>query len=168
MNDIKTHGCHAATMGVGAVARRSGLSVSSLHFYEREGLIRSTRNSANHRMYSRATLRVLAVVKAGVEAGIPLAEIRRALGPALEGQPISRAHWDRIVAGWRADLQARIERLTVIRDRLTGCIGCGCLSLDCCAAVNPGDKAADIGPGAHAFRDCGAARDRLATQAAAD
>ena len=159
-------------MSVGAVARRSGLSVSAIHFYEREGLIRSTRNSANHRMYSRATLRVLAVVKAGAEAGVSLAEIRGALGPALDGQPISRDRWDAIAAGWRAGLDARIARLTNIRDRLSGCIGCGCLSLETCAAVNPGDRAADSGPGAVVFReqagDPGLAAKLLATTAAGD
>ena len=112
MNRIKNTSCGAPVMSVGAVARRSGLSVSAIHFYEREGLIRSTRNSANHRMYSRATLRVLAVVKAGAEAGVSLAEIRGALGPALDGQPISRDRWDAIAAGWRAGLDARIARLT--------------------------------------------------------
>ena len=135
-------------LSVGAVARRSGLSVSAIHFYERQGLIRADRNAANHRRYPRSALRVLAVIKVGQGAGIPLAEIRRVLGTAADGDALSVADWTAISQAWRDDLNARIGALERIRDRLDGCIGCGCLSLSTCAAVNPGDRAAAAGPGA--------------------
>lgn len=95
-------------MSVGALADRSGFSVSAIHFYEREGLIRSTRNAANHRRYNRTMLRVLAIIKAGQRAGIPLAEIRQAIAPALAGNPLNRAAWGAISTAWRADLDRRI------------------------------------------------------------
>lgn len=134
-------------VSVGTLARRSGLSVSAIHFYERQGLIRSERNAANHRRYPRGTLRLLAVIRVGQGAGIPLAEIRNALA-AGSGETLSVADWNRIATGWRAELDARIAALERMRDRMTACIGCGCLSLDMCAAVNPGDQAAAAGPGA--------------------
>lgn len=137
-----------AMLSVGELARRSGLRVSAIHFYERQGLIRSERTAANHRRYPRSTLRLLAVIKVGQGAGLPLACIEAALKPALENRQLSAAGWARISANWRDDLNARIAALTRIRDRLTGCIGCGCLSLETCRSINPDDRAATLGPGA--------------------
>ena len=141
-------GSSSPVMSVGAMSRRSGISISAIHFYEREGLIRSTRNSANHRQYSRASLRILAIIKAGQQAGIPLAEIRTALKPALSGRPLGRDEWARISDLWHADLERRIRLLERVRDRLSGCIRCGCLSHELCEMFNPDDKAAGQGPGA--------------------
>ena len=135
-------------MSVGALARRSGFSVSAIHFYEREGLVRSTRNDVGHRRFSRASLRILAIIKAGQKTGIPLAEIREVLGPALSGKPLGRAEWERISESWRDDLDRRIRLLEQVRDRLSGCIGCGCLSHELCHLLNPDDRAAQFGPGA--------------------
>lgn len=135
-------------MSVGALSRRSGISVSAIHFYEREGLIRSARNAANHRRYTRASLRILAIIKAGQQAGIPLAEIREALGPALSGRALNHDEWSRISEHWREDLDRRIELLIRVRDRLSGCIRCGCLSHELCTMFNPKDEAAEEGPGA--------------------
>lgn len=146
--NINDHIPSTPIMSVGALSRRSGISVSAIHFYEREGLIRSTRNAANHRRYSRASLRVLAIIKAGQQAGIPLAEIREALGPALSGRPLNRDEWSRISELWRDDLNRRIELLIRVRDRMSGCIGCGCLSHELCTMFNPKDEAAAKGPGA--------------------
>lgn len=144
-NDTK---CSTAVMSVGALSQRSGIAVSAIHYYEREGLIRSTRNGANHRRYGRTTLRLLAIIKAGQRAGIPLAEIREALRPALGGNALCRGEWSAISDAWRTDLDQRIAALSAIRDRLAGCIGCGCLSLDLCPMFNEGDRAASDGPGA--------------------
>lgn len=145
---INTCSPSTAVMSVGALARRSGISVSAIHYYEREGLIRSTRNAANHRRYTRASLRILAIIKAGQQAGIPLAEIRSALGPALSGRQLGRDEWARISEGWRDDLDRRIELLRRVRDRMSGCIRCGCLSHELCEMFNPEDRAAVEGPGA--------------------
>lgn len=135
-------------MSVGALSRRSGIAISAIHYYERKGLLRATRNSANHRRYSRASLRILAIIKAGQRAGLPLAEIRDALGPALSGEPLGREEWRRISEGWRDDLDQRIETLKRVRDRLGLCIRCGCLSHELCRMFNPEDAAAAEGPGA--------------------
>ena len=133
---------------VGDLANRSGLSVSAIHFYEKQGLIRSERNASNHRRFPRATLRLLAIIKVGQGAGIPLAKIRHALSPVLYGERVGDEEWVEISQAWRGDLNRRIGALERVRDRLTGCIRCGCLSLTMCAAVNPGDAAKSNGPGA--------------------
>mgnify|MGYP000875885116 CR=1 FL=1 len=147
-NNINTSKPLPAVLSVGSLSRRSGIAVSAIHFYEREGLLRSTRNSIGHRRYSRATLRVLAIIKAGQHAGIPLAAIRQALGPALTGESLGREEWQRISEGWRDDLEERIRTLERVRDRLSGCIRCGCLSHELCQMFNPADIAAAEGPGA--------------------
>lgn len=136
------------TMSVGALSQRSGIAISAIHFYERQGLLHSTRNAANHRRYSRASLRVLAIIKAGQRAGIPLTEIRQALHPALTGKALDQQEWQRISEAWRDDLDRRIRTLELVRDRLCGCIRCGCLSHELCQMFNPGDEAAAQGPGA--------------------
>ena len=109
---------------------------------------RSERTASNHRRYPRSTLRLLAVIKVGQGAGLPLACIAEALAPALVDDHLSAAGWARISADWLDDLNSRIAALSRIRDRLTGCIGCGCLSLETCRSVNPDDRAAGLGPGA--------------------
>ncbi|MBC9246524.1 redox-sensitive transcriptional activator SoxR [Paracoccus sp. 11-3] len=136
------------TMSVGALSERSGIAVSAIHFYERQGLLHSTRNAANHRRYSRASLRILAIIKAGQRAGIPLTEIRQALRPALTGKALDQQEWQRISVAWHDDLNRRIRTLELVRDRLSGCIRCGCLSHELCQMFNPGDEAAAQGPGA--------------------
>ncbi|MBK4216239.1 redox-sensitive transcriptional activator SoxR [Paracoccus caeni] len=147
-NDINNHKTLPPILSVGALSRRSGIAISAIHFYEREGLLRSTRNAVGHRRYSRASLRILAIIKAGQRAGIPLASIRHALGPAVSGDALGQDEWQRISEGWRADLEERIRTLELVRDRLSGCIRCGCLSHEACRMFNPGDTAAADGPGA--------------------
>lgn len=153
----ESNSCHPSSpvMSVGALSERSGIPVSAIHFYEREGLIRSTRNSANHRRYRRSTLRLLAIIKAGQRAGIPLAEIRQAIAPALAGEPLGRDDWHAISLAWRDDLDRRIKTLTRMRDRLDSCIQCGCLSHALCPMFNEGDKAAERGPGARRLEVAG-------------
>jgi MerR family redox-sensitive transcriptional activator SoxR len=137
---------------IGELASRSGVAPSALRFYEQRGLIRAARTSGNQRRYSRATLRRVALVQAGRAAGIPLEEIRRALDSLPADRTPTRRDWDRLSRAWRADIDQRIETLQALRDRLTTCIGCGCLSLDRCGLLNPNDEASAFGPGAHYLR----------------
>ena len=130
-------------LSVGEVARRSGVSVSALHFYEREGLIESWRSGGNQRRYERAVLRRVAIIRVAQAVGIPLAEIRA----RLESLPPGKQVWTKLANAWRADLDRRIALLMRLRDRLDSCIGCGCLSVDDCPLRNPGDRAAGDGPG---------------------
>ncbi|HWT87733.1 MAG TPA: redox-sensitive transcriptional activator SoxR [Candidatus Angelobacter sp.] len=132
---------------VGEVARRSGVTVSALHFYETKGLIKSWRNAGNQRRYARDVLRRVALIKVAQKTGIPLLAIRKAL-KSLPGERTPTAEdWKKLSAGWRADLNERIERLTRLRDQLDGCIGCGCLSLGICPLRNPQDTLGRQGPG---------------------
>jgi MerR family transcriptional regulator, redox-sensitive transcriptional activator SoxR len=134
-------------LSVGQVAARSGVAVTALHFYEAEGLIKGWRNSGNHRRYSRDVLRRIAIIKVAQRAGIPLASIRDALRTLPKGRTPTAEDWARLSESWRADLDARIQRLTRLRDQLDGCIGCGCLSLGACPLRNPWDVLAKDGPG---------------------
>lgn len=132
---------------VGEVAARSGVAVSTLHFYEAQGLIHSWRNSGNQRRYAREVLRRVAVIKVAQRTGIPLMEIRKALDTLPENRTPTEADWARLSKLWRADLDDRINRLIRLRDQLDGCIGCGCLSLGVCPLRNPSDKLGALGPG---------------------
>lgn len=132
----------------GDMAVRSGVAVSALHFYEREGLITSRRTGGNQRRYSRETLRRVAFIRMSQRLGIPLARIRDALATLPTDRVPTSKDWARLSAGWREDIDERILHLQRLRDNLTGCIGCGCLSLKVCALANPGDVLADEGPGA--------------------
>lgn len=134
-------------LSVGEVARRSGVAVSTLHFYETKGLISSYRNLSNHRRYRREVLRRVAVVKVAQRAGIPLAEIRDALDTLPDGRTPTAKDWQALSAQWQKALDARINCLTELRDQLSGCIGCGCLSVESCPLRNPGDELASEGPG---------------------
>ncbi|AFM18925.1 redox-sensitive transcriptional activator SoxR [Mycolicibacterium chubuense NBB4] len=132
----------------GELSARSGVAVSALHFYEREGLITSRRTSGNQRRYPRETLRRVAFIRMSQRLGIPLARIREALATLPSDRVPTSKDWARLSAGWRADLDQRIGHLERLRDNLAGCIGCGCLSLKVCALANPGDVLAAEGPGA--------------------
>jgi MerR family transcriptional regulator, redox-sensitive transcriptional activator SoxR len=134
-------------LSVGEVATRSGVPVSALHFYEREGLIHSRRTAGNQRRFRREVLRRLSFIRIAQRVGIPLSEIRSALDSLPDGRTPNRADWEKLSAQWRADLDDRIHRLQQLRDDFTGCIGCGCLSLDRCGLVNPHDRLAADGPG---------------------
>ena len=132
----------------GEMSQRSGVAVSALHFYEREGLITSRRTSGNQRRYARETLRRVAFIRMSQRLGIPLARIREALATLPTDRVPTSKDWARLSAGWRADLDERILHLQRLRDNLTGCIGCGCLSLRTCVLANPGDVLGQRGPGA--------------------
>lgn len=141
---------------VGQLSARSGVTVSALHFYESKGLIASRRTSGNQRRYTRDTLRRVAFIRASQRVGMPLSAISEALerldGPDL-AKALTRDDWARLSAAWRDDLDERIGRLQQFRDHLTDCIGCGCLSIDRCRLVNPGDVLGREGPGAHRYLD---------------
>ncbi|YCK33458.1 redox-sensitive transcriptional activator SoxR [Actinomadura sp. ATCC 39365] len=133
---------------VGQLAERSGVAVSALHFYETKGLIASRRTAGNQRRYHRDTLRRVAFIRLSQRLGIPLATIKDALSELPDGRTPNREDWARLSAAWRGELDDRIEQLQRLRDDLTDCIGCGCLSLDRCPVANPRDRLGDEGPGA--------------------
>lgn len=135
-------------LSVGQVAERSGVPISTLHFYERKGLIAAQRNSANHRVYRRDVLRRVTVIKVAQSAGISLAEIAQALSSLPADSVPDTEDWARISRAWHDDLTRRIETLTGLRDKMAMCIGCGCLSVKRCPLVNADDHLAAEGPGA--------------------
>lgn len=136
-----------STLGVGEVARRSGLAVSALHFYERRGLIRSMRSNGNQRRYPRDVLRRLAVIRVAQRVGLPLEAIRRAFADLPDARTPTRSEWARMSKAWSAELEARIQDLLHLRDQLSDCIGCGCLSLQRCKLSNPNDAMGAEGAG---------------------
>jgi MerR family transcriptional regulator, redox-sensitive transcriptional activator SoxR len=138
---------------IGEVAARSGVATSALRFYEAQGLVAARRTSGNQRRYDRAILRRIAVIQAGRAAGVPLERIRTALGTLPDDRTPTRRDWERLSRRWRDDLDRQIATLQALRDRLTTCIGCGCLSIDACGLLNPDDEAAAGGPGAHYLLD---------------
>jgi MerR family redox-sensitive transcriptional activator SoxR len=135
------------TLSVGEVARRSGVAVSTLHFYESKGLISSGRSAGNQRRYARDVLRRVAFIRVAQRVGIALADIEAALATLPATSAPSRADWARLSAAWRADLDGRMAQLKKLRDTLDDCIGCGCLSIDRCKLRNPFDTLAEQGPG---------------------
>jgi MerR family transcriptional regulator, redox-sensitive transcriptional activator SoxR len=141
-----------AELSIGEVAVRSGVAPSALRFYERRGLISAARTDGNQRRYQRAVLRRIAFIQAGRAAGVSLERIGAALATLPAGRTPSRRDWERLSNRWRNDLDARIATLQALRERLTTCIGCGCLSIDKCELLNPDDEAAALGAGAHFLR----------------
>jgi MerR family redox-sensitive transcriptional activator SoxR len=134
-------------LSIGAVAERSGVAHSALRYYEAEGLISSHRTAAGHRRYPRVVLRRLAFIRSAQQVGLSLDEIRDALATLPDGRTPTTDDWSRLARAWRPRVDARIWELERMRDRLEGCIGCGCLSLERCRLLNPGDEAAARGPG---------------------
>ncbi len=133
---------------IGEVAHRSGFATSALRFYERQGLIAAERSSGGQRRYARSVLRRLAFVRAAQNVGLSLDEIAAALETLPASGTPTRADWARLSRDWRQRLDEQIAGLTALRDGLTSCIGCGCLSLRRCALSNAGDRAGEDGPGA--------------------
>jgi MerR family redox-sensitive transcriptional activator SoxR len=137
----------AQELSVGDVAKRSGVAVSALHFYERKGLIRSLRTAGNQRRFARDVLRRLAVIRVAQRVGMPLEAVATAFAALPENKTPTKAEWAKMSALWRSVLDQRIEQLLLLRDQLTDCIGCGCLSLKRCRLTNPGDALGDQGDG---------------------
>lgn len=136
------------TLTIGQLSQRSGVAPSAIRFYESRGLIHSTRTTGNQRRYEQATLRRVSFVRAAQRVGLSLDEIAAALATLPDNRTPTTDDWSRLSATWRSRLDDQIERLERLRDRLDGCIGCGCLSLKTCALSNPQDVLADRGPGA--------------------
>ena len=137
----------ALEFSVGEVAERSGVAVSALHFYERKGLIRSHRTSGNQRRFDRDVLRRLAIIRMGQDLGVPLGEIGAQLKALPESRIPNKADWAALSKRWHDKLDRRIVLLSRLRDELSGCIGCGCLSMKKCPLINPGDRLAAEGSG---------------------
>lgn len=137
-----------AVLTPGEVARRSGVAVSALHFYESKGLISSTRNAGNQRRYSRDVLRRVAVIKVAQRIGLPLSTVSENLALVPADKRMSASEWETLTGYWREELDKRIETLIHLRDDLQGCIGCGCLSMRDCPLRNAGDHLATQGQGA--------------------
>ncbi len=132
----------------GELSERSGVAVSALHFYEREGLIDSRRTAGNQRRYTRETLRRVAFIRTSQRVGVPLSEIRDALATLPEGRTPTKKDWTRLSSRWRRELDHRIAQLEKLRNTLDDCIGCGCLSLKACALHNDEDHLSEEGSGA--------------------
>ena len=135
------------TLSVGEVATRSDVAVSTLHFYEAKGLIKGQRNAGNHRRYPREVLRRVAVIRIAQRAGIPLREIAEALDTLPDGRTPSAKDWSKLSSRWKANLEERITHLVQLRDQLSNCIGCGCLSITSCPLRNPNDALGKQGHG---------------------
>lgn len=136
------------TLTIGALSARTGVAPSALRFYESEGLIRSARQPGGQRRFARDTIRRVSFIRVAQQVGLTLGEIRGALDTLPEKRTPTHADWARLSAAWRPRIDERIALLERLRDRLSGCIGCGCLSLEACALLNPGDQARERGTGA--------------------
>lgn len=135
-------------LSVGEVARRSGVTIATVHFYETKGLIHGWRSDGNQRRYSRDVLRKIAIIRIAQRAGVSLGRIKEALDALPSGRKLTAKDWARLSTNWRDMLNERIRSLTQLRDQLDGCIGCGCLSMTDCPLRNPGDQLAQLGDGA--------------------
>ncbi|EKT52992.1 redox-sensitive transcriptional activator SoxR [Providencia burhodogranariea] len=133
---------------VGDVAKRSGVSVATVHFYETKGLIQSTRTQGNQRRFPPVVLRYIAIIKVAQSTGIPLKEIQDALGKFPANSKLTSEQWKQMSTEWKVSLDKRIKQLTRLRNELDHCIGCGCLSLSECPLRNPDDILGRKGPGA--------------------
>ncbi len=132
---------------IGELASRAGVATSALRFYESKGLITAERTSGNQRRYPRATLRRVSLIRAAQEVGLSLGEVSAALETLPHDRTPTRKDWERLSRSWREHLDRQIAELEALRDELTDCIGCGCLSLKSCAIFNPSDAAAAHGSG---------------------
>jgi MerR family redox-sensitive transcriptional activator SoxR len=139
---------HTDLLTIGETARRAGVATSALRFYEEEGLIESTRTAGNQRRFRRSELRRIAVIRAAQTFGLTLTEIREALDTLPDRRVPTRSDWERLSRSWRGRIDERIAALERLRNEVSSCIGCGCLSLENCALYNNGDRAGRYGTGA--------------------
>lgn len=148
------------TMTIGQISRRSGVATSALRFYESRGLIHAERTSAGHRRYPRAVLRRIAFIVFAQKLGLSLEEVASELRKLARHEVPKRAEWAKLSASWQRLIDAKLAELERLRNGLTECIGCGCLSLDKCRLSNPSDRAAARGPGPAAWNAPARARRR--------
>lgn len=139
-------------LSIGQVAERSGVPHTALRFYEDRGLIFSERSAGNQRRYSRTVLRRIAFIRAAQRVGLSLEEVSEALATLPRDHAPTKADWARLSRNWQDELDARIDALRRLRDRLTGCVGCGCLSLRACGLYNQDDQMSKFGPGARLLK----------------
>ncbi|MEO7397187.1 MAG: redox-sensitive transcriptional activator SoxR [Ilumatobacteraceae bacterium] len=132
---------------IGAMSERTGVAASALRFYENEGLISATRSDGGQRRYARVEVRRVSFIRVAQQVGLSLEEIRAALASLPDNRTPTQKDWERLSTSWRPRLDDQIAMLERLRQRLAGCIGCGCLSLKICALLNPGDEVAQRGPG---------------------
>lgn len=144
-----------AELTIGALSERTGVAPSALRFYEAEGLIHATRSDGGQRRYQREVVRRVSFIRVAQQVGLRLDEIKDALSSLPEQRTPTEKDWEKLSRSWRPRLDARIAMLERLRDRLDGCIGCGCLSLRHCRILNPGDEAARRGPGPRYVLDGG-------------
>ncbi|BFU42706.1 redox-sensitive transcriptional activator SoxR [Krasilnikovia sp. MM14-A1004] len=133
---------------VGQLAARSGVSVSALHFYERQNLIASRRTVGNQRRYPRDTLRRVGLIRIAQRVGIPLARVAAVLALLPDGRTPTRQDWARMTACWQSDLDERLQQMQQLREDFARCAGCGCMSLDGCPVINPASRSAAQRPAA--------------------
>lgn len=134
-------------LSIGALSERTGVAPSALRYYEAEALIHATRTDSGQRRYTRDILRRVAFIRVAQQVGLSLDEIRAALATLPDNRTPNQHDWERLSRAWRPRLDAQIALLERLRDRLDGCIGCGCLSMRACKLLNPGDTVAARGPG---------------------
>ncbi len=140
-------------ISIGDLAARSGVSTSALRFYEARGMIQASRSEGNQRRYTRYTLRRVAFIRAAQRVGLTLDAIAAALANLPSDRAPAKTDWARLTRAWRPRLDARIREMERLRDELTSCIGCGCLSLRTCRLLNAGDVSALEGPGSYLLED---------------
>lgn len=132
---------------IGEMSERTGVATSALRFYEAQGLVHATRSDGGQRRYTRDIIRRVSFIRVAQQVGLSLEEIASALSSLPDNRTPTKEDWQRLSISWRPRIEHQIAMLERLRDRLTGCIGCGCLSLQACRLVNPGDQAAQRGPG---------------------
>lgn len=139
-------------LSIGQVSERSGVAQTALRFYEDRGLIHSERTTGNQRRYPRSVLRTLAFIRTAQRVGLSLEDISAALATLPERRTPTKADWTRLSREWKDELEARIDALQRLRDKLVSCVGCGCLSLRACGLYNAEDHMGRYGPGAPRLR----------------
>lgn len=144
---MKTKALRISGLTIGQVSERTGLAVSAIRHYESEGLVTPFRNAGNQRRYAAADIRKLSFVMISQQMGFTLAEIRTHLDRLPDGKPPNKRDWERISKRFAREIDSRIDQLTAMREKLTSCIGCGCLSLQACSLYNAEDRAARRGKG---------------------
>lgn len=135
------------TLSIGEVSHRTGAATSALRFYEEQGLIHSERNSGGQRRFHREVIRRVSFIRAAQQVGLTLSEIHEFMSTLPEKRTPNREDWNRVAASWTPRIDEQIHLLERLKDRVAGCIGCGCLSLDVCPMFNPRDELSNEGPG---------------------
>ncbi len=138
----------ATELSIGELAARSGVAITAIRFYEQESLLHPLRNAGGQRRFRRGDLRRLSFIKISQQLGFTLSDIRQAFASLPDNRTPTRADWQRLSTQFAKDIDDRIAGLTCLRENLSGCIGCGCLSMKSCALYNPGDAASELGVGA--------------------